>query len=67
MTECNLEQLEFQGMGGRRVVGRFDGARMSSDGGAMLLQEVDRRAVRWSRKIGQVAKAYPTDRRRDTR
>ena len=52
MTECSLEQLEFQGMGGRRVVGRFDGGRMSSDGGAMLLREADRRVGLTERLAG---------------
>ena len=41
MTECNLEQLEFHGLGRRAVVGRFDGGTISSDGGVMLLSEVE--------------------------
>jgi hypothetical protein len=32
-TECSVEQLEFQGVGCRTVVGRFDAGRTSSDGG----------------------------------
>ena len=43
MTECSGEQLEFQGLGKRLVVGRFDGGAISSDGGALLLREVERR------------------------
>ena len=43
MTECSGEQLEFQGLGKRVVVGRFDGGAISSDGGALLLGEVEAR------------------------
>jgi hypothetical protein len=43
-TECTPKQLEFQGFGRRQVVGRFDGGSISSDGGGLLLREVDRRA-----------------------
>lgn len=42
-TECIPEQLEFHALGRREVVGRFDGGRMTSDGGGLLLREVDLR------------------------
>ena len=42
-TECTPEQLEFHALGRRDVVGRFDGGRITSDGGGLLLREVDRR------------------------
>ena len=42
-TECNAEQLEFHALGRRDVVGRFDGGRITSDGGGLLLREVDHR------------------------
>src|ERR1700723_1522385 len=42
-TDCSAEQLEFQGVGRRRVVASFEGGTLSSDGGALLLGEVDRR------------------------
>ena len=42
-TQCSAEQMEFQGLGRRRVAGRFDGGRMSSDGGGVLLREADLR------------------------
>ena len=41
MTECS--QLSFGFLGRRAVVGRFDGGLVSSDGGLLLLGEVDRR------------------------
>ena len=42
-TECITEQMEFQQLGRRSVIGRFDGGIISSDGGAVLLREVDKR------------------------
>ena len=42
-TECTPSQLEFQGLGRRPVVARFNGGSISSDGGGLLLREVDRR------------------------
>ena len=42
-TECKPEQLEFQSLGRREVIGRFDGGRITSDGGGLLLREVDKR------------------------
>ena len=42
-TECNPAQLEFHALGCRDVVGRFDGGRITSDGGGLLLREVDAR------------------------
>jgi len=40
-TDCTSDQLEFQGLGKRRVVARFDAGRTSSDaGGLVLLREV---------------------------
>src|SRR5690606_5501248 len=41
VTECNSPQLEFHALGRREVVGRFDGGRITSDGGGLLLREVD--------------------------
>jgi hypothetical protein len=42
-TQCTQEQLEFQGVGSRKIQGAFDGGHISSDGGALLLREVDAR------------------------
>jgi len=41
MTDCSQLSLGF--LGRREVVGRFDGGLVSSDGGLLLLREVDRR------------------------
>ena len=41
--ECTPTQLDFEGLGRRAVVGRFDGGRLTTDGGVLLLREVDRR------------------------
>ncbi len=41
-TECTPEQYEFARVEGRRVFAGFDGGRMSSDAGGLLLGQVDR-------------------------
>ena len=41
-TQCNVAELRIEGPGRRAVVARFDGGRMSSDAGAVLLREADR-------------------------
>jgi hypothetical protein len=43
MTQCNQESFEFQAHFSRDVVARFDGGTMTSDAGAVLLRETDRR------------------------
>jgi hypothetical protein len=42
-ADCRSVQLEFQALGARRVEGRFDAGRVSSDGGALLLREAEAR------------------------
>ena len=42
-TECTPVQMEFQGLGQRKVQAAFDGGYVSSDGGALLLRETDAR------------------------
>jgi len=42
-TECMPDPLAFHPHGRREVVGAFDGGRISSDGGGLLLREVDER------------------------
>jgi hypothetical protein len=43
MTECNQSSFGFEASGSREIVARFDGGTISSDGGALLLRETDRR------------------------
>lgn len=43
MTECTQSSFEFVGEWSRSVVARFDGGTITSDAGALLLREVDRR------------------------
>jgi Transposase DDE domain group 1 len=57
-TECTTTALPFQGVAGRAVVARFDGGTLTSDGGAVLLREVDRA----TNLLGQFAACF-TDHR----
>ena len=43
MTECNQTSFEFQAQFSRRVVAQFNGGRMTSDAGALLLQQTEQR------------------------
>jgi DDE family transposase len=43
MTECNQDCFQFAGHFSRQVIGQFDGARMTTDGGGLLLRQVDRK------------------------
>ncbi len=43
MTECSEGSFRFQGPGRREIVGRFDGGDITSDGGVVLLGEVEKR------------------------
>ena len=42
-TECKCEQLEFQGLGHRKVVIKNDGKMNTTDGGYLLLQQIENR------------------------
>src|SRR5499426_1547205 len=57
-TECRNEKLEFQACGVRQVVAEFDGGTITSDGGVLLLKEVEAR-----RKIIKQFAACFTDHR----
>ena len=41
-TECNRESFVFQPLVRREVIGRFDGGKITSDAGALLLRETER-------------------------
>src|ERR1700730_15356894 len=43
MTECNQSGFGFEACGSREIVARFDGGTTSSDGGAFLLRQTDKR------------------------
>jgi hypothetical protein len=43
MTQCTQSDLQFEEHFSRAVVARFDGGAMTSDAGALLLRETDRR------------------------
>src|SRR5271157_5396156 len=42
-TECNGKSFEFHPLGAREVRGGFDGGAITSDGGGLLLREVEKR------------------------
>ena len=43
MTQCNQESFEFHPLNRRQVVGRLDGGEITTDGGGLLLREVEKR------------------------
>jgi len=43
MTECTQESFQFAAHFSRRVVGEFSSERLTTDGGALLLRQVERR------------------------
>jgi len=51
-TQCTQIEFEFSKHHRRRVTARFDGGAISSDGGALLLREVDRRLKLLDRLAG---------------
>lgn len=57
-TECYQQSFDFQGLGSRRVEVDFSGGHLSSDGGCLLLREMDRA----ERLCEQLAECF-TDRR----
>ena len=54
VAECHQKSFEFHALGRRPVVARFDGGRITSDGGALLLRE----AARVTGIIGQFAACF---------
>ena len=42
-TECNQTTFEFHGLNQRKVKARFDGGKITSDAGVLLLREVEKR------------------------
>jgi hypothetical protein len=60
-TECKQQCFQFQGLGSRRVEVDFSGGHLSSDGGALLLREVDHS----QRLCEQLAKCFTDYRDQD--
>ncbi|MFH0900561.1 MAG: IS1380 family transposase [Pseudomonadota bacterium] len=42
-TQCSFSKMELEGVGRRKIEADFSGGQISSDGGGLLLREVDRR------------------------
>jgi hypothetical protein len=53
-TDCNKPVIEFTPLGRRNVTARFDAGAISSDGGVVLLREVDRRIKLFDRVDGLI-------------
>jgi len=51
-TECTTEQMEFHQLGRRAVIGRFNGGKITSDAGGVLLREVEKRTEILKRLAG---------------
>ncbi len=43
MTECNRKSPSFSSLGRQRIIANFDGGRLTTDAGGLLLREGDRR------------------------
>ena len=43
MTQCNTDVMRFGRLGRRQIVGDFDGGKLTTDAGALLLRQVDQR------------------------
>jgi hypothetical protein len=54
-AKCKTEELEFPGFNGKKIEGNFQGGEVSSDGGLMLLKQVDRR-LKLTEKLNQTLK-----------
>jgi len=57
-TQCSQQTFQFQGLGRREVLARFDGGPITSDAGGLLLREVEQHTG----IIGQLARCF-TDHR----
>ncbi len=52
MTECTQSEFPFEAHFSRQVVGRFDGSWLTTDGGGLLLRQVDRKIGLLKRLVG---------------
>ena len=53
-TQCNETKLIFHDLDSHEVVGRFDGGEITSDAGAVLLREVEKR----TRVLGRISECF---------
>ena len=58
MTECNQESFSFTAHFSRRVEAGFTAGQVSSDGGALLLREVDRK-INLLRRLAELFPRWP--------
>lgn len=54
-VKCNVGEVEFPGFNGRKIEGNFRGGEVSSDGGLMLIRQIDRR-LGLTQKLNQALK-----------
>jgi hypothetical protein len=52
VTQCSQESFEFHALNQREVTARFDGGAITSDGGGLLLREVEKRTGIVERSAG---------------
>ena len=52
MTNCNTKMIEFSSSKGRKVQGQFNGGDITSDGGVMLLSQVDKQ-LKLTKRLSQ--------------
>ena len=57
-ADCHQSELEFQALGSRQLIATFDGGTLSTDGGALLLRDLDR-SMGLTRKLEPVPKYQP--------
>lgn len=62
MTDCAAKRIEFCKPGRRRLEAEFNGGEVSSDGGLVLLREVDRRPKLTAPGIGAACLIRTDDR-----
>jgi hypothetical protein len=60
-TQCRQHSFAFQDLGARSVVAAFDGGTITSDGGALLLRELESKR----RIVGQFARCFTDHREKD--
>jgi hypothetical protein len=53
MTKCNIDHLDLSTCKGRKVNGKFSGGDITSDGGVMLLSQIDKK-MKLTKRLAQV-------------